>query len=129
MSKISIVTSFPYKEFEITWINAVSKCGYLQITKNQSSPEFQFTNAWLLAEKIDRFLRNEPKISAEDVGCHMFSYDPDGVKLFIFPRYSGDYKDSNETYDIAESSNQEETSSEDVILPLVLLLQNYLSTL
>ena len=129
MSQISIISSFPYKEFEITWINAVSKCGYIQITKNESSSEFQFTNAWILAEKIDQFLRNEPKIAAEDVGCHMFSYDPYGPKLFIFPRYSGDYKDSNETYDIAESSNQPETSSEAIISPLVLLLKNFLSTL
>lgn len=126
---ISVVKTFNYKDFTIEWINAVTKYGYIRISKNPSSERFKFVDAWLLAGEIDKFLRNEPKILAEDVACHLFSYEPIGPRLNIFPRYSGDYQDNNQTYNIVESDVQPETSTETIILPLVDLLAEYLAKL
>ena len=123
---MEIIDSFVFQTFKISWINAISKVGYINIQKTTSETIDDFTEMWLLGNKIGQFLKKTENIKADDIAYHSLKTPINSANINIFPRYKGDYQENNDTYNIAESKTQPATSSKEVILPLFIQLKEFL---
>ena len=123
---MEIVGSLVFSNFKISWINAISKVGYVKVEKTTPENVDDFTEMWLIGNKIGRFLRTNPSIKAEAVAYHSLKTPSNVANINVFPRYEGDYKENNDTYNIAENSIQPPTSTKEIISPLIGQLKEYL---
>lgn len=123
---MEIVGSFVCSGFKISWINAISKVGYVKVEKGTPENVDDFTEMWLLGNKVGKFLRECKDISAQDVAYHSVKTPTNIANINVFPRYEGDYKENNDTYNIAESATQPATSTKEIIMPLIEELKEYL---
>lgn len=124
---VTIVKAFKLQNFDVEWINAVSKIGYLSILYQLDNPSGDFSSMWLLADKVGQFFRNDENCKASAVAFHYYECENHPPRLFVVPRYPGEYQDHNTVYNITESDNQPETSTTEIILPLVQKLMNSLN--
>ena len=124
--QMEIVGSFVFSNFKISWINAISKVGYVKIEKTTPENVDDFTEMWLIGNKIGKFLKTNEKTQAEAIAYHSLKTPTNAANINVFPRYTGDYEDNNQTYNIAENSVQPQTSTKEIILPLIDDLKQYL---
>lgn len=121
---VTIVKTFQVQNFNVEWINAISKIGYLSILY-EPGKSGDFPSMWLLADKMGQFLRNDEGCKASAVAFHYFECENKPKKLFVIPRFPDEYTDHNEVYNISESENQPETSTSAIIEPLLEKMLNY----
>lgn len=122
---VTVIKTFHHQNFNIEWINAISRIGYLSILY-EPGKSGDFSSLWLLADKMGQFLRNDDGCKASAIAFHYFECENKPKKLFVIPRFPDEYSDHNEVYNISESDNQPETSSSTVIEPLAEKLINHL---
>ena len=120
---VSIVGEFDACNAHFKWVNAISKVGYVTVA---TTGDDAFVRAWTIAEKVGQFLRTDDAIKAEAVGYHYCDKPGAQPILFVMPRYDKDYEDNNEVYSIAEADEQKQTSSSEIIAPLLKRLEVYL---
>jgi hypothetical protein len=123
----STVALFSYDKFNISWVNAISKIGYILISENRD--DSRFVTLWQLGMRIADYLNEQPAMEGGAIGFHYVDHPNHLLRLFVIPRFSGDYPDNNLPYGIAESETQPETSTVDNIMPLVSSLESYLDQL
>lgn len=121
---VSVVRQFDVAAFHFSWINAISRVGYIAIT---SSSDNSFVGMWAIGEKVGQFFRSHDAIKADAVGYHYFELPGSPATLCVIPRYTDDYEDNNRVYAIAEAAEQTETSSNAIITPLADFLEQTLS--
>ena len=122
---ISVIKEFNLEGFNINWVNAISKIGYILINYDSSTNDFG--EMWILADKIGQFFRNEKDFPADAVAYHFYECEEHPPRLFVIPRFQGEYEDHNKVYNIAESENQPTTSSKEIIEPLIPRLIEYIN--
>ena len=120
----SVVQEFDACNVHFTWINAISKVGYLALSGEGND---LFVRMWTIAERVGQFLRTDERVKAEAIGYHFLDKRDAKPRLFVFPRFDGDYSNNNEVYNIAEAEEQKQTSSPEIIEPLVKSLEEYLN--
>lgn len=122
---VSRIGEFECEGMNIIWINAISKVGYVLIeSKKEDNSDFE--KLWTLGDKIGQFLRTNVDPKADAVCLHYFELPNRNSANAIIPRYSNDFEDNNIVYTISESDTQKETSTIEIISPLVDQLKNYL---
>ena len=121
---IPVAAEFDACGVHFTWINAISKVGYLALS---GEGDDIFVRLWTVAEKAGSFLRSDERVKAQSVGYHYLEKPGWKPKLFVFPRYDGDFSNNNDVYNIAEADTQETTSSNEIIGPITEGLEKYLS--
>jgi len=124
---MEIVYEFFAGGFKIKWINAISKFGYIRIEKISDDSIDDTVDMWLIGEKISVFLKETSEIQAINTAYEFINRIESPKSLFVFPRYPNDYEDNNETYQIAESGIQKQTSSIETIYPHAKALEILLS--
>jgi hypothetical protein len=121
----TVLKNFAIEGFRVSWVNALSKVGYVIVSKEP--PEVDFVGCWTWGERIGQFFREEPRILAQDVGFHYLERPGRHPELFVLPRYAGDFEPNETVYNIIEADTQDETSSPQVILPLAETLEAHLN--
>ena len=109
---MEIVEKFDFSSFNFSWINSISKVGYIRMEKITPENFDDFNNMWQIATKIGGFMRNTDGIKADDVAFHSVQKKQQQRYIDIIPRYHGDYEENNDTYNIAESDVQKSTGEE-----------------
>jgi hypothetical protein len=121
--EIETVGSFSVGNLRVGWLNAILSCGYVVITCNTFD---DFVSAWELGTRIQEFFVTNEAIKAEAVGLHFVDFPNASLRLFVLPRYTNDFEDSNLLYDQLEGVIQSRVSTSEKILPLLSELKVFL---
>jgi hypothetical protein len=120
---VEYVGSFSFDGLTVSWCNAATVHGYVVITCVGLD---DFVRAWELGLRIQQFLSENEMIKAEAVGLHYVDFPNFPLRLFVLPRYSNDYPDSNLLYEHTEALVQPPTSTAEKLTPRLAELQEFL---
>ncbi|KAH0790672.1 hypothetical protein GPJ56_005413 [Histomonas meleagridis] len=119
---VSIVRNFCLSGFNVSWINAITKIGYIKIEYDESKSNF--SDMYILADQIAQSIRETESLQPVMFAFHY--YEPVNRKptLSVIPRFPNDYENHNYVYTLSELEEQKETTTKEAIEPHINNLLN-----